>query len=145
MTTTYKTGRKYGTAQVLEIVEVHGGFNFNDSARGIKGFVSSEYIWNPPANFPGSHIKPPAIGDGIGPVVLYFYDRGMYTGIGTGEWQACYTVELKTGTKQEIADTLKDIVVTQYEKDFQDRDWSAVLGDLIDHLECDHAGLAVPK
>jgi len=89
MTTTYKTGRDYGTAQVLEIVEVETGYNFNDESRGIKGFISSADIDNPPANFPGSHIKPQAIADGIGPVVLYFYDRGMYTGIGTGEWEAC--------------------------------------------------------
>jgi len=53
--------------------------------------------------------------------------------------------EFKTGTKQEIANTIKEIVVDEYKKDPHDRDWSGVFGDLIDHLECEHAGLVVPK
>tara|TARA_R100000781_G_scaffold30140_2_gene22112 strand:+ start:1274 stop:1414 length:141 start_codon:yes stop_codon:yes gene_type:complete len=46
---------------------------------------------------------------------------------------------MKLGTKQEIANTIKEIVVDEYEKDPQDRDWFAVFGDLIDQLECENA------
>tara|TARA_R110000744_G_scaffold210064_2_gene329115 strand:+ start:218 stop:349 length:132 start_codon:yes stop_codon:yes gene_type:complete len=38
-------------------------------------------------------------------------------------------------TNQEIADQLKEIVVNQYSKEPEDRDWYAELGDLIDTLE----------
>jgi hypothetical protein len=38
-------------------------------------------------------------------------------------------------TYQEIADQLKDIVVKQYSKEPEDRDWYVAIGELIDELE----------
>lgn len=38
-------------------------------------------------------------------------------------------------TPQEIADRLKEIVVNEYDKDSNDRDWFSVIGTLIDELE----------
>jgi hypothetical protein len=38
-------------------------------------------------------------------------------------------------TYQEIADQLKDIVVEQYAKQPEDRDWYVAIGELIDELE----------
>ena len=38
-------------------------------------------------------------------------------------------------THQEIADQLKDIVVEQYGKEPEDRDWYVAIGELIDELE----------